>query len=161
MEIKPETLNNIQQLHQKYAVVWQDINTYIEGLLHSKYLTYWDYINTDTLPTLQQPRTDFPDEMIFILYHQITELYFKLIQHELDQLLDQPTLEITPTLTRINRITNYFKNLSHSFDVMHSSMDPNQFLQFRTALLPASGFQSAQFRLIEFKITSVQPNFVL
>ena len=49
-------------------------------------MSYWDYIHLDTLLTLQTPKTDFPDENIFIIYHQITELYFKLIINELEQI---------------------------------------------------------------------------
>ena len=50
------------------------------------YLKYWDYINLDSLLGLQQPKTGFPDEMIFIIYHQITELYFKLSLWEMQQI---------------------------------------------------------------------------
>ena len=57
-----------------------------DGLLLSNYLTYWDYTHVETLLTLQNPKTDFPDEVIFIIYHQITELYFKLSLHELEQI---------------------------------------------------------------------------
>jgi tryptophan 2,3-dioxygenase len=50
----------------------------LDGLLYADFLTYWDYIHLDTLLSLQSPKTPFPDEEIFIIYHQITELYFKL-----------------------------------------------------------------------------------
>jgi len=50
----------------------------LDGLLMANYLPYWDYTHVDTLLTLQNPKTDFPDEVIFIIYHQVTELYFKL-----------------------------------------------------------------------------------
>src|ERR1043165_2131771 len=73
-------------LQDKYAQMGQDINSYLEGLLLSNYLTYWDYTQVETLLTLQNPRTDYPDEVIFIMYHQITELYFKLALHELEQI---------------------------------------------------------------------------
>jgi len=64
----------------------QSLDSYLDGLLLSNYLTYWDYIQVDTLLTLQNPKTDFPDEKIFIMYHQITELYFKLSLHEMEQI---------------------------------------------------------------------------
>src|ERR1043165_4039035 len=73
-------------LQDKYAQMGQDINSYLEGLLLSNYLTYWDYIQVETLLTLQNPKTDFPDEKIFIMYHQITELYFKLALNEFEQI---------------------------------------------------------------------------
>ena len=64
------------------------MGSYLDGLLHERYLTYWDYIHLDTLLSLQIPKTHFPDEEIFIGYHQITELYFKLIIHEQKQIID-------------------------------------------------------------------------
>ena len=76
-------LKKVEALQEKYAAMGQDLNAYLDGLLHADYLTYWDYINLDTLLSLQHPITPFPDESIFIIYHQITELYFKLALHEL------------------------------------------------------------------------------
>ena len=84
MEIENNIADKIKQLEDKYAQMGQDLNSYLEGLLLSNYLTYWDYTQVETLLTLQNPRTDYPDEMIFIMYHQITELYFKLALHELE-----------------------------------------------------------------------------
>ena len=76
----------IEKLKQKYASMGQDIHAYLDGLLLANYLTYWDYVHLDTLLTLQHPKTDFPDEEIFIVYHQITELYFKLSLNEFEQI---------------------------------------------------------------------------
>ena len=78
MELTPEIKKRLELLSEKFAVMGQDMTSYLDGLLYSNYLTYWDYINVDKLLTLQNPKTDFPDEMIFIMYHQVTELYFKL-----------------------------------------------------------------------------------
>lgn len=89
------------------------------------------------------------------MYHQITELYFKLCLEEYEQIgnLEQPTLgELVLRLGRINR---YFENLIDSFDVMVDGMDRQQFLQFRMALMPASGFQSVQYRFIEISSTDL------
>ena len=84
-----EKLNNqLKKLEEKFKNSGQDMNSYLDGLLYDRYLTYWDYIHLDTLLSLQIPRTYFPDEEIFIGYHQITELYFKLIIHELKQIID-------------------------------------------------------------------------
>ena len=127
----------------------QDILSYLDGLLYADYLTYWDYIHVDTLLSLQNPKTSFPDEEIFIMYHQITELYFKLCLHEYDQLAAASPLDGKYFLSRVNRINSYFENLVRSFDIMITGMDPDQFLKFRMSLLPASGFQSAQYRMIE------------
>src|SRR5947207_15807978 len=86
MEFKPEITERIKLLEEKYNVMGQDLPSYLDGLLYANYLTYWDYTKVDTLLTLQNPKTDFPDELIFIIYHQITELYFRLSLHEFEQI---------------------------------------------------------------------------
>jgi tryptophan 2,3-dioxygenase len=154
MDLKPEIIEKIRQLDEKYQAMGQDLSSYLEGLLYSDYLTYWDYINLDTLLSLQHPKTKIPDEEIFIMYHQITELYFKLCLHEYEQLRTAETLTVKFLTDRIKRINRYFDALITSFDIMVDGMDPKQFLKFRMSLLPASGFQSAQYRKIEICSTS-------
>jgi tryptophan 2,3-dioxygenase len=153
MEISEDILSRIRQLQKKYSAMGQDLSSYLDGLLHADFLTYWDYIHLDTLLSLQTPRTSFPDEEIFIMYHQITELYFKLSLHELKQIANQVNPDLAFTTKRIQRVNRYFMNLTHSFEVMVDGMERNQFLQFRMSLLPASGFQSAQYRMIEIYST--------
>lgn len=143
----------LEQLFEKYKLSGQNIDDYLEGLLVSNYEPYWRYIALDTLLSLQQPKTDIPDETIFIGYHQITELYFKLALHELHQMKELGHDQPERWADKLNRIVRYFQNLIHSFDVMIEGMEKEQFLQFRMALLPASGFQSAQFRMIEMAST--------
>lgn len=143
----------IHRLEQKFTASGQDINAYLEGLLHADYLNYWDYVQVDTLLTLQKPRTNIPDEMIFIVYHQITELYFKLCMHEVHQVCDHALPDVNTFTRSLKRMNAYFKNLTASFDIMVDGMDHEQFLQFRMSLLPASGFQSAQYRRIEICAT--------
>ena len=147
----------------------QDINAYLDGLLLSNYLTYWDYVHLDTLLTLQQPKTDFPDEEIFIMYHQITELYFKLSLNEFEQISRNGRIigdnghnqgwndRLQPAFfkERLRRINSYFEALTKSFEIMVQGMEKDQFLKFRMALLPASGFQSAQYRMIEIASTDM------
>jgi len=147
-------LKKVEALQEKYAAMGQDLNAYLDGLLHADYLTYWDYINLDTLLSLQHPITPFPDESIFIIYHQITELYFKLALHELDQLNTSASKDPDLILKRVSRVNRYFEALTHSFEIMVDGMDQDQFLKFRMSLLPASGFQSAQYRMIEIRSTS-------
>lgn len=156
MELDDEMLNLLQQLKNKYTKSGQDIKAYLEGLLHANYLNYWDYVEVDTLLTLQKPRTPIKDEMIFIIYHQITELYFRLALHEIEQIAEQAE-GISPDFfaSRVKRINSYFRNLSHSFEIMVDGMDNKQFLKYRMSLLPASGFQSAQYRMIEICATEM------
>jgi tryptophan 2,3-dioxygenase len=153
MEISENILSRIKLLQKKYSAMGQDLSSYLDGLLHADFLTYWDYIHLDTLLSLQTPRTSFPDEEIFIMYHQITELYFKLSLHELKQIAAQESPDLAFTTKRIQRVNRYFMNLTHSFEVMVDGMEREQFLQFRMSLLPASGFQSAQYRMIEIYAT--------
>jgi tryptophan 2,3-dioxygenase len=149
MEINPEHLARLQQLEQKYAAMGQNMESYLDGLLHADYLTYWDYIHLDTLLSLQTPRTPIADERIFIMYHQITELYFRLILDAIEQLAatENPTIDFFKR--QISRVNRYFQQLTGSFDIMVEGMDRDEFLKFRMSLLPASGFQSWQYRKIE------------
>jgi len=162
-----EIIDKIKLLEDKYAQMGQDLNSYLDGLLLSNYLTYWDYTRVDTLLSLQSPKTDFPDELIFIIYHQITELYFKLSLHEFDQIAHngrdilpngkdlgwKEKLDVTFFAERVMRINRYFESLTKSFEIMVNGMEKEQFLRYRMALLPASGFQSAQYRMIEISST--------
>ena len=86
MEITPEIKQRLEQLNAKYSALGQDLLSYLDGLLYADTVKYWDYIEVDTLLSLQKPRTNFPDEVIFIMYHQVTELYFKLALNEFEQL---------------------------------------------------------------------------
>ncbi len=153
MENREQIESQIIKLQEKYKDSGQDLSAYLDGLLYQRYLTYWDYIHLDTLLSLQVPKTFFPDEEIFIMYHQITELYFKLILHEQKQLVDDKSLSVSFFITKANRINNYFKALISSFSIMIKGMEREQFLKYRMALLPASGFQSAQYRMIELYAT--------
>ncbi len=153
-EFKTSVLEKLDLLGKKYEAMGQDLDAYVEGLLHADFLTYWDYVNLDTLLSLQQPKTPFPDEEIFIIYHQTTELYFKLALHELRQLNEIGTPNGKQMLRCATRVNRYFKILTDSFDVMIDGMERSQFLQFRMSLLPSSGFQSGQYRFIEVACTS-------
>lgn len=155
MEITPEIKDKLFQLQQKYAAMGQDLNAYLDGLLYADYLTYWDYIHLDTLLSLQHPKTSYPDEEIFIMYHQITELYFKLVLHECKQISSNTALTPEFFASRLKRINAYFTALVSSFDIMVDGMDKEQFLKFRMSLLPASGFQSGQYRMIEIYSTEL------
>jgi tryptophan 2,3-dioxygenase len=154
-KVDPDLLAQLKKLQAKYSAMGQDLSSYLDGLLYSDYTTYWDYIHLDTLLSLQTPRTRFPDEKIFIVYHQITELYFNLILWELQQITSSEPLNEDFFVTRLKRINRYWTNLTDSFSIMVDGMEKNQFLKFRMSLLPASGFQSAQYRMIEIGCTDM------
>ena len=155
MEITPEVHDKIRQIEEKYSAINQKTETHLEGLLWSKPITYWDYIQTDALLNLQIQRTTLPDEMVFIMYHQVNELLFKMILWEIRQIAytEKPTTKFFSE--RLMRISRYFDMLTTSFDIMGDGMEVEQYLKFRNTLTPASGFQSAQYRMIEFSSTDL------
>ena len=153
MEISKELHDRLELLNAKYQAIGQDLISYLDGLLYADVTTYWDYIELDTLLSLQKPKTKFPDELVFIVYHQITELYFKLVLQEFKALGEIETPTKAHFIDRVTRINRYFEALVKSFSIMVDGMDRDEFLKFRMSLLPASGFQSAQYREIEIYST--------
>ena len=153
MNFTLEIERRLAGLQEKYEAIGQDMTSYLDGLLYADFLTYWDYIHLDTLLSLQSPKTPFPDEEIFIIYHQITELYFKLALHECKQIKAMQPLTVEFFAARLKRINRYFEALTQSFEIMVDGMEKEQFLKFRMSLLPASGFQSGQYRMIEIFAT--------
>src|SRR5262245_30076687 len=115
-------------------------------------VTYGNYLKIEELLSLQQPRSEGPehDELLFIVIHQVYELWFKELLHEFDramQLLeDDEPHRVQHTLKRILTI---LKVLVAQLDILET-MTPLEFLSFRARLEAARGFQSAQFREIEF-----------
>ena len=106
--------------------------------------------------SLQNPRTPIADERIFIMYHQITELYFRLILDAIELVADAEKPDLALFKRQIGRINRYFEQLNNSFDIMVDGMDRDEFLKFRMSLLPASGFQSCQYRMIEIASSDLQ-----
>ena len=151
-EKQEEILN---RLDQKFEAIGQQTNVHLEGLVWANPITYWDYILPDALLNLQIKRTTQPDEMVFIMYHQINELLFKMILWEINQVSDTEKLEADFFIEKLRRISRYFDMLSSSFSIMGDGMEKEQYMKFRNTLTPASGFQSAQYRLIEFSSTEL------
>src|SRR5262245_3492702 len=117
-------------------------------------VTYGNYLKIEELLALQQPRSPGPehDEMLFIVIHQVYELWFKELLHELDRvcaLLSQD--EPHRTLHTLKRIPAILKVMVSQFDVLET-MTPLEFQSFRERLEAASGFQSDQFRQLEFAL---------
>lgn len=150
--ISDEILHNLEE---KFRAIDQKTETHLEGLLWAKPITYWDYIQTDALLNLQVQRTTLPDEMVFIMYHQVNELLFKMILWEIEQVCHSASLTTKFFTERLMRISRYFDLLTNSFDIMGDGMEVEQYMKFRNTLTPASGFQSAQYRLIEFASTDL------
>lgn len=115
-------------------------------------VTYASYLKLDELLSLQQPRSDGPehDEMLFIVIHQVYELWFKELLHEFDRV--RALLEAGDAYRAqhvLKRILTILKVMVGQIDVLET-MTPLEFLSFRSRLEAASGFQSDQFRQIEF-----------
>ena len=147
--------NIVQEIDEKYTAINQKTEAHLEGLLWSKPITYWDYIQTDALLNLQIQRTTLPDENVFIMYHQVNELLFKMILWEINQLSHTEKPSTSFFTERLMRISRYFDMLTTSFDIMGDGMEVEQYMKFRHTLTPASGFQSAQYRMIEFCSTDL------
>lgn len=146
------------KLKTKYEELGENPEAYLKGLLHAKPINYWDYIEVDTLLSLQKPRTNFKDEAVFIMYHQVTELILKMMINELQQLVYEQVDE-PMWIDKLSRLNRYTSMLINSFDVMRSGMDYDDYNTFRSTLTPASGFQSAQFRFLEIYCTRL-PNLI-
>ena len=115
-------------------------------------LDYKGYLKLDELLQMQQPLSDPPchDETLFIIVHQIFELWFKLVLHEIDkvfEVLDHD--DVIEGERLIRRLTSIIRLFIPKLSVLETMM-PSDFIQFRDRLRPASGFQSVQFREIEF-----------
>jgi tryptophan 2,3-dioxygenase len=123
-------------------------------------ITYADYLQLDQLLTAQQPLSDLHDEMLFIVIHQTKELWMKEMLHELRfaiGLVQQDRFaEAYKAMARISRIQAV---MTLSWDVL-STLTPVDYLKFRHVLGTASGFQSEQFREIEFRLGLKEPNFL-
>ena len=145
----------LKAIDEKYEAMGQNPDVHLKGLLYSEPIKYWDYIQVDALLGLQIQRTTLKDEMVFIMYHQINELLFKMILWEIDQVSHEEEISTGKFTKHLNRISRYFDMLSNSFSIMSEGMEVEQYMKFRDTLTPASGFQSAQYRKIEFASTEL------
>jgi tryptophan 2,3-dioxygenase len=116
---------------------------------HQAALTYSSYLGLDDILGAQRPRTEEHDELLFIVIHQVYELWFKQLLHEGKHLQTRLEGGDTPhTLHTLKRMLTILKTVVAQIDVLET-MTPRQFLTFRHRLEAASGFQSAQFRELE------------
>ncbi|VAW18641.1 Tryptophan 2,3-dioxygenase [hydrothermal vent metagenome] len=145
----------LKAIDKKYEAMGQNADTHLSGLLHAEPMKYWDFIQVDALLGLQTQRTQLPDEMVFIMYHQINELLFKMILWEISQISTAENIEPDKFVMHLMRVSRYFDMLSNSFIIMGDGMEVDQYYKFRDTLTPASGFQSAQYRMIEIASTEL------
>lgn len=120
-------------------------------------MSYGDYLGLDAILTAQHPRSQAHDELLFIIQHQTSELWMRLALHELeaarDDLIQGNFPQAFKMLTRVARI---FEQLNGAWDVLRT-MTPSEYTEFRADLGASSGFQSHQYRLIEFILGNRNP----
>lgn len=115
-------------------------------------MSYGDYLKLDTLLAAQQPLSAEHDELLFIVIHQVQELWMKLLNRELDSAIDHIRAdELGPSFKCLSRVSRVQMQLIQAWDVL-ATMTPADYLRFRPVLGSSSGFQSWQYRLIEFKL---------
>ena len=115
-------------------------------------MSYGDYLGLDQLLSSQNPVSDQHDEMLFIIIHQATELWMKLMIHEAKGALDHIRKDdLQPAFKMLSRISRIQSQLIQSWDVL-STLTPSDYLAFRDQLGQSSGFQSYQYRALEFML---------
>ncbi|MBR9650721.1 tryptophan 2,3-dioxygenase [Thalassovita aquimarina] len=123
-------------------------------------MSYGDYLHLDALLAQQHPQSDAHDEMLFVIQHQTSELWMKLAIHELaaarEALNSGDMAQMFKMLARVSRI---FEQLNSAWDVLRT-MTPADYTTFREALGPSSGFQSYQYRMIEYVLGNRNPNML-
>ena len=120
-------------------------------------MTYTGYLDLDTLLAAQRPLTDHHDEMLFIVAHQVSELWLKLLVHELRSAIALLSVDdLAPAMKRLARIKHVQKQLFEQWGVL-ATLTPVEYAQFRGALGHASGFQSLQYCTVEFLLGNKTP----
>jgi tryptophan 2,3-dioxygenase len=118
----------------------------------SEGMSYGDYLHLDALLSAQAPLSEEPDELLFITIHQVKELWLKLLNRELDAVTAHVRAdELQPAFKGTARINRIQEQLIQAWTVL-STMTPSDYLRFRPYLGRSSGFQSWQYRLVEFKL---------
>ncbi len=125
-------------------------------------MSYGDYLDLDTLLSAQHPRSEPPqhDEMLFIVQHQVAELWLKLLLHELHSARSLLAAdELAPALKRLARVKHVQKQLVEMWDVL-ATLTPSEYAQIRPFLATSSGFQSHQYRAVEFLLGNKNADMV-
>ncbi|RUS59166.1 tryptophan 2,3-dioxygenase [Pseudorhodobacter sp. E13] len=120
-------------------------------------MSYGDYLNLDKILTAQTLRSSAHDEMLFIIQHQTSELWMRLALHELTAARSAIAADhLRPAFKMLSRIARIFEQLNSAWDVLRT-MTPSEYTRFRDDLGQSSGFQSHQYRLIEFAVGNRNP----
>jgi len=120
-------------------------------------MSYGDYLSLDAILTAQKTRTRAHDEMLFIIQHQTSELWMRLAIHEIGAARALIAADdVEPAFKMLSRVSRIFEQLNNAWDVLRT-MTPSDYTRFRDELGQSSGFQSWQYRLIEFMVGNRNP----
>lgn len=123
-------------------------------------LSYGEYLGLDRLLAAQRPLTHEHDEMLFIIVHQASELWMRLMLHELEAVFDSVRRDdLDPSFKRLSRISRVQQQLLATWEVL-STLTPSEYSAFRNALGRSSGFQSVQYRMLEFRLGNKNADMV-
>jgi tryptophan 2,3-dioxygenase len=124
-------------------------------------MTYGDYLQLNTLLAAKKPLSDKHDEHLFIAIHHVQELWLNLMGHELDAAIDFILRDqLPPSFKSMARMTRILEQMISAWNVL-STMTPSDYLEFRSALGQSSGFQSFQYRMVEFRLGAKDPKMLL
>jgi tryptophan 2,3-dioxygenase len=144
--------NNYEEGKEKY-VTEKGIHTDF-----TKNMTYGEYLQLDRLLSSQSRLSGHHDEMLFIVIHQVSELWMKMILHELNAAIESiRNSELQPAFKMLARVSKVQSQIIQAWDVL-STLTPSEYLEFRDSLGQASGFQSYQYRMIEFALGYKTPH---
>ena len=143
-----QTIASAQAIPTPEAVVYEES----AQLDFSESMSYGDYLQLDALLSAQKPRSPDHNEMLFIIQHQTSELWMKLMLHELHAAIANVAAdELGDAFKKLARVSKIMEQLVHAWDVL-ATMTPPEYSAIRPYLANSSGFQSAQYRCIEFAL---------
>ena len=123
-------------------------------------MSYGDYLNINVMLSQQNTKSNAHDEMLFIIQHQTSELWMKQILHEMSAArVAMENGKLANMFKMLSRVSRIFEQLNNQWDVLRT-MTPADYTEFRDALGPSSGFQSYQYRMIEFVMGNRNPNML-
>ncbi|WP_411909167.1 tryptophan 2,3-dioxygenase [Bacillus sp. RAR_GA_16] len=143
------------------SLVKKDRQDPTEASIHTDFknnMTYGEYLSLDKILAGQNRLSDHHDEMLFIIIHQVSELWMKLILHELKGAIEAiENDELSTAFKMLARVSKTQTQIIQAWDVL-STLTPSEYMQFRDSLGQASGFQSYQYRMIEFALGYKTPH---
>ncbi len=159
--MKHSVMVSLTILKEVMSLVKKDHQDPTEASIHTDFknnMTYGEYLSLDKILSGQNRLSDHHDEMLFIIIHQVSELWMKLILHELRGAIEAIEKdELSTAFKMLARVSKTQTQIIQAWDVL-STLTPSEYMQFRDSLGQASGFQSYQYRMIEFALGYKTPH---